>query len=221
MQPCMIHLHLISLVGLQVRVSSPDPLGMPPGMSMQGWEDQLVAELESTIRSTGAETIGAMIAEPVMGAGGVIVPPPGYIKRVRDTCAAHDIIFIADEVVTAFGRLGHYFASESVFGTVPDMICFAKGVTSGYQPLGGVLIADSLLDSMAGGDAQFLTGFTYSGHPVACAAALANIAIFEKDRLLDHVLTVGPYFQAKLRAELAPLPIVISVRGLGAPVFLL
>ena len=101
----------------------------------------LVQNLEEAINERGAEHIGCMIAEPIMGAGGCIVPPPGYLRRCQQLCRANDIIFIADEVVTAFGRLGHYFASEAVFGIEPDIICFAKGVTSGYQPLGGLLIS--------------------------------------------------------------------------------
>ena len=161
------------------RLSNPDPLGRPAGATLQEWEDQLVVELEATIAERGAETIGAMIAEPIMGAGGVIVAPPGYLRRCQQICTANDIAFIADEVVTAFGRLGHYFASADVFGMEPDIICFAKGVTSGYQPLGGLLISDRFLEALDAQGGMFNTGFTYSGHPVrttrprAAAAAAA------------------------------------------------
>lgn len=191
----------------------PDPNDAPDGATLQEWEDLLVENLEAVISEKGAENIGSMIAEPIMGAGGVIVPPPGYLQRCQRVCTANDIVFIADEVVTAFGRLGHYFASEAVFGIEPDIICFAKGVTSGYQPLGGLLISDRMLAALDTEGSKFTTGFTYSGHPVACAAALANLQIYEDDKLLEHVQRTAPYFQSKLRQELEPLPLV-STSGL-------
>jgi adenosylmethionine-8-amino-7-oxononanoate aminotransferase len=191
----------------------PDPNDAPDGATLQEWEDLLVENLEAVISEKGAENIGSMIAEPIMGAGGVIVPPPGYLQRCQRVCTANDIVFIADEVVTAFGRLGHYFASEAVFGIEPDIICFAKGVTSGYQPLGGLLISDRMLAALDTEGSKFTTGFTYSGHPVACSAALANLQIYEDDKLLEHVQRTAPYFQSKLRQELEPLPLV-STSGL-------
>jgi adenosylmethionine-8-amino-7-oxononanoate aminotransferase len=124
------------------------------------------------------------------------------------------VLYISDEVVTAFGRLGHFFASEDVFGIVPDMIVTAKGLTSGYQPLGACIFSDRIYDAMsqADPDGWFTNGFTYSGHPVACAAGLANIAIMERENICGHVQKVGPYFEKKLN-ELLDLPIVGQVRG--------
>jgi len=149
-----------------------------------------------------------------MGAGGVIVAPDGYLKRMYDVCKKNDILYVSDEVVTAFGRLGHWFASEDEFGIVPDMITSAKGLTSGYQPLGALLFSDDIWDVLNERDSGrcFAHGFTYSGHPVACAAALKNIEIMEKEKLLENVKEVGPYFEQQLRT-LEDLPIVGQVRG--------
>jgi adenosylmethionine-8-amino-7-oxononanoate aminotransferase len=132
-------------------------------------------------------------------------------------CRKYDVLTISDEVVTAFGRLGHFFASEAVFGIVPDIIIVAKGITSGYLPLGAVLISDRLIARLSDEKADsgiFANGFTYSGHPVACAAALKNIEIMERDKLLEHAREVGPYLQARL-GELREIAIVGDVRGLG------
>ena len=221
--------HMDQATEMVARLQCPDPNDAPEGATLQEWEDILVANLEAVIAERGAENIGAMIAEPIMGAGGVIVPPPGYLRRCQRVCTALDIVFIADEVVTAFGRLGHYFASEAVFGIEPDIICFAKGVrgiavacanttaddklavpqvTSGYIPLGGLLISDRMLAALDTDGSMFTSGFTYSGHPVACAAALANLKILEDDKLLEHVRRTGSYFQRKLREQLEPLPLV-------------
>ena len=122
-----------------------------------------------------------------MGSGGVIVPPAGFQKRMHEVCQKHDMLYISDEVVTAFGRLGHFFASEDVFGFVPDIISLAKGISSAYVPLGAMLLSDRLLAGFVGEGAKetgFYHGFTYSGHPVACAAALKNIELMEQER--DH-----------------------------------
>jgi len=148
---------------------------------------------------------------------GVIIPPDGYFKRCHDACKRHDILFIADEVVTSFGRLGHYFASEDVFGVVPDMITTAKGLTSGYLPMGALLISDRLMDDIGKSSNEpraFTSGFTYSGHPVSAACAMANIDIFEKDDLLAHVRDIAPYF-AEAMGTLRDLPEVTDVRVIG------
>ena len=131
-------------------------------------------------------------------------------------CRKFDIIYISDEVVTAFGRLGHYFSSEAVFGIQPDIITCAKGITSGYVPLGAFLVSDRLIDDIqkAESGACFSNGFTYSGHPVACAAALKNLEIMEREGILEHVREVAPYFQQQLQT-LRELPVVADVRGLG------
>ncbi|GAA6154213.1 aminotransferase [Pseudoteredinibacter isoporae] len=184
------------------------------GQSEAEFVDELVTEFEDKIAELGADNVAAFFAEPIMGAGGVIVAPEGYLKRMYDVCKKNDILFVADEVVTAFGRLGHWFASESEFGIVPDMITSAKGLTSGYQPLGALLFSDTIWDVLNAEDSGrcFAHGFTYSGHPVACAAALKNIEILEKEKLLENVMEVGPYFEQQLKT-LEDLPIVGQVRG--------
>jgi len=201
---------------LVVKLSCPDPFRRPEGMSVEAFCDFLVEEFRRVIEEKGAERIGAFIAEPVMASGGVIVPPPGYLKRMQDLCRQNDILFIADEVVTAFGRLGHVFASEAVFGIEPDMITFAKGVTSGYFPLGGVMIAGRLFEELRRSnhsEAMFAHGLTYSSHPVGCAVALKNLDILEGG-LLAHARAVSGHFQQSLKA-LEDLPLVGEVRGLG------
>jgi putrescine aminotransferase len=179
--------------------------------------DFLVAELEDKILELGPENVMCFIAEPVLGSGGVIVPPEGYNRRCWEVVKRHGITYIADEVVTAFGRLGHWFASESVFGVVPDIIIFAKGVTSGYLPLGGYAVSDAFLDRISGDNARgniYSNGYTWSANPVSCAAALASWDIIEREGLLAHVREVAPYFQQQLRT-LQDLPLVAEVRGTG------
>jgi len=198
-------------------IGSPNPYRRPESMSVETFCDQRIAELEDKILELGPHKVAAFIAEPILASGGVIVPPPGYHKRSLEICHKYEVLYIADEVVTAFGRLGHYFASEAVFGVVPDIITVAKGITSGYVPLGAVLISDRLIRKLGGDEADtatFANGFTYSGHPMACAAALKNIEIMDRDGILEHVREIGPYFQARLR-ELADMPIVGEVRGMG------
>ncbi|WP_240722647.1 aminotransferase [Poseidonocella sp. HB161398] len=177
---------------------------------------RLMAEMKAEIARIGAGNIAAFVAEPILASGGVLVPPPGYQKATRALCAAHGILYISDEVVTGFGRLGHFFASEARFGIVPDMIITAKGITSGYQPLGAVLVSDRIANAIgANAPAEkpvFSNGYTYSGHPVACAVALKNIEIMQREDICGHVREVGPYFIEKLRA-LSSSPIVYTVRG--------
>lgn len=193
-----------------------NPYRRPEGMSVEEWCDEKVADLERMIETVGAENIGAFIAEPILASGGVIVPPPGYHKRTFDVCKANDILYISDEVVTGFGRLGHWFSSEEVFGIQPDMITCAKGLTSGYLPLGACLISDRVMENCADPDepALFSNGYTYSAHPVSCAAALKNIEIMERENILAHVRKVSPYFQKRLR-DLARFDIVGDARGMG------
>ncbi len=198
-------------------LASPNPFRRPEGMTPEEFRDARVKELEDKILELGPERVGAFIAEPILASGGVVVPPPGYQKACLEVCRRHDVLYISDEVVTAFGRLGHMFASEPVFDIVPDMITCAKGLTSGYVPLGALLISDRLLEQLRGDEdhsAYFSNGFTYSGHPVSCAAAIENIDIIERENLLEHARDVGPYFQAQLRT-LEDLPLVAEVRGLG------
>lgn len=199
------------------RISSPNTYRRPAGLSEADFLKRLVTEFEAKIQEIGPDKVAAFIAEPIQASGGVVVPPEGYFKAFWEVCKKHDILFIADEVVTAFGRLGHWFASESVFGVTPDIITCAKGLTSGYLPLGATLISDRLVQAISGEKGQgvtFFHGFTYFGHPVASAVALKNIEIFEREHLLEHVRELTPYFQGQLR-ELRDIPIVGDVRGLG------
>ncbi|HXU57936.1 MAG TPA: aminotransferase class III-fold pyridoxal phosphate-dependent enzyme, partial [Verrucomicrobiae bacterium] len=147
--------------------------------------------------------------------GGVIVPPKGYQRRTWEVCRKYDVLYISDEVVTGFGRLGEIFASEPVFDIVPDIITSAKGLTSGYVPLGAFFVSDRLYDRLTGPEGKgkyFTNGFTYSAHPVACAAGLKNLEIIERENILDHVRRTGPYFMERLKT-LLDLPIVGDVRG--------
>ena len=194
-------------------LTPPNPYRRPEGMSEAAFCDMLVAEFEALIARVGADRIGGFIAEPIQASGGVIVPPEGYLRRMWEICQRHDILFIADEVVTAYGRLGHWFASEAEFGVVPDMITCAKGLTSGYLPLGALIFSDRIWEAMAAkGERWFTTGFTYSGHPVSCAAALKSIEIIETEGLLENAATVGDYFLDRLKG-LEALPLVGQVRG--------
>ncbi|MBE2275896.1 MAG: aminotransferase [Rhodobacteraceae bacterium] len=196
-------------------LTCPDPWRRPEGMTEAGFCDALVAEFEALIERVGADRIGGFIAEPIQASGGVIVPPETYLARMVAVCRRHDILFVADEVVTGFGRLGHWFAAEACFGAMPDIICTAKGLTSGYVPLGAVIFSDRIWQAMAaGGHRWFTSGLTYSGHPVAAAAALKNIEIIEREDLLAQAARVGRYFQDRL-AGLADLPLVGQVRGQG------
>ncbi|NBO21499.1 MAG: aminotransferase, partial [Rhodobacteraceae bacterium] len=194
-------------------LSVPNPYRRPAGMSEAAFTDHLVAEFEDLIARVGADRIGGFFAEPIQASGGVIVPPAGYLPRMAEICRRHDILFVADEVVTAFGRLGHWFASLDEFGIQPDIICTAKGLTSGYIPLGAVIFSDRIWQAMAEGGARWFTsGLTYSGHPVACAAGLKNIEIMESEGLLANAARVGQYFEDRLQ-PLESLPLVGQVRG--------
>tara|TARA_B100000795_G_scaffold269536_1_gene259215 strand:- start:9329 stop:10714 length:1386 start_codon:yes stop_codon:yes gene_type:complete len=179
--------------------------------------DFLVDELEQKILELGPDNVMCFIAEPILASGGVIVPPANYNYRCWQMVKKYGITYIADEVVTAFGRLGHWFASEKVFGIVPDIIIFAKGVTSGYLPLGGYAVSEAFLASFSGDNAEgclYSNGYTWGGSPVACAAALASWDIIENEHLLDRVLEIGPYFQQQLQT-LLDIPLVGNVRGEG------
>ncbi|MBO66805.1 MAG: aspartate aminotransferase family protein [Acidiferrobacteraceae bacterium] len=198
-------------------LTSPNPYRMPKNMDEKDFVNHLLRELEETILDIGPNKVAAFIAEPILASGGVIVPPAGYHMGCLQICRQYDVLYISDEVVTGFGRLGHWFASEEVFGIVPDIITTAKGITSSYAPLGAVLISDRLInevDSLSTNTSIFANGFTYSGHPVACAAALANIEIIQEENLLENARNVGCYMQEKLKS-LIDLPIVGDIRGLG------
>lgn len=196
-------------------LSSPNFYRYGGEMTEQEFADHLVAEFEDKVAELGGpDKVAGFFAEPVMGSGGVVVPPADYLQRINRFCRDHDILYVSDEVVTGFGRLGEWFVSESMFGLEPDMITSAKGLTSGYLPLGATLMTDELYDVIAEPGHGFFygVGHTYSGHPVSCAAGLKNIEIIEREGLLDHVRDVGPYFLDQLET-LRDLPMVGDVRG--------
>lgn len=182
------------------------------GMTEAEFLEALLADAKARIEQLGAENIACFIAEPIQGAGGLIVPPEGYHSKMGVLCRDYDIKYITDEVVTAFGRLGHYFASKDVFGVQPDIITTAKGLTSGYQPLSATIISDEIHEVISSEGAMFLHGMTYSGHPVASAAALANIALMERDQIPQRVRLTGKRFENNLRG-LEDLDLVGEVRG--------
>jgi len=194
-------------------LTSPNFYRAPEGLDEGQFCDYLVDEMEAKINEIGADNIAAFYAEPILGSGGVIVPPENYNRRTWELCQKYDIVYVADEVVTGFGRLGHWFVSKDMFDVQPDIICCAKGLTSAYLPLGAAIFSDRIYDVL-GNDADrwFTGGFTYSGHPVSCAAALKNIEIMEREKLFDNVIEVGAYFEEQLHT-LLDLPIVGDIRG--------
>ncbi len=170
-------------------------------------------DIEARIVMEGPGTVACVILEPVQNTGGALVPPPGYWQRVREICDRHGVLLVSDEVICAFGRLGHWFGCDR-FGYQPDMIVFAKGVTSGYAPLGGVIASDRLAAPFLEGGRVFLHGLTFGGHPVSCAVALANIDLMEREGINANVLANEPLFD-EVMARIAELPIVGQVRGCG------
>jgi adenosylmethionine-8-amino-7-oxononanoate aminotransferase len=170
-------------------------------------------EIERAIVREGPETVAAVFLEPVQNSGGCFVPPPGYFQRVREICDKYGVLLVSDEVICAFGRLGEWFGAER-FSYQPDMITIAKGMTSGYAPIGAMLASDRLIEPFLHGDASFLHGITFGGHPVSCAVALANLDVFEREGLLEHVRSNRDAFRSTIE-KLTDLPIVGDVRGDG------
>lgn len=199
------------------KIASPYPYRAPEGLEGDDFLDYLVDDLERAITRLGADNIACFILEPVLGAGGVIVPPDGYHARMVEVCRANDILVIADEVVTGFGRLGHFMAAEPVFGMEADMVTLGKGISSAYLPLAATLVSNRIHDAISSSDDPdqvYAHGFTHSGHPVCCAAGLTNIDILERENICDHVTRVGAGFQAGLRG-LSGSALVGDVRGMG------
>ena len=171
-------------------------------------------DIERLILAEGPETVAMVIMEPVQNTGGALTPPEGYWRRVREICDRHGVLLVSDEVICAFGRLGHMFGCDR-YGYLPDMITFAKGVTSGYAPLGGVIVSDRVAAPFVEDEGRmYMHGLTFGGHPVSCAVALANIDILENEDICGNVLRNEPLFD-DVMAELATLPIVGDVRGSG------
>jgi len=187
------------------------------GESERDFAKRCAAELERLILDEGPETVAAFIAEPVMGTGGLIPPPEGYWDEIQAVLKKYDVLLIADEVVTGFGRLGTWFGSD-YFGMRPDLITVAKGLTSAYLPLSGVIIGERVWQALEQGSEQFGAighGWTYSAHPTCVAAALANLEIIEREDLLANVRDVGPYLLRSLKEAVADHPLVGEVRGVG------
>jgi adenosylmethionine-8-amino-7-oxononanoate aminotransferase len=202
------------LVPGSVRVANTNFYRAPEhGDDLEAFGQWAANDIEARIEMEGPDTVAAVFLEPVQNSGGCFPPPPGYFQRVREICDRHGVLLVSDEVICAFGRLGSWFGSEH-FGYQPDMITCAKGLTSGYSPLGAVLVSDRLMEPFLTGQASFSHGFTFGGHPVSTAVALANLDLFEKEDLVGNANRRASDFRAVLDG-LRDLPIVGDVRGEG------
>jgi putrescine aminotransferase len=196
-----------------VHIPQPYWFGEGGEMSPEAFGIWAADQLEAKILEVGEENVAAFIAEPIQGAGGVIIPPASYWPRIKEILAKYDILFVADEVICGFGRTGEWFGSD-YYDLAPDMMTIAKGLTSGYVPMGGLIVSDKVFAVInEGGD--FNHGFTYSGHPVAAAVGLENLRILKEEGIVEAVKNdTGPYLQQRL-GELAAHPLVGEVRGVG------
>ena len=175
---------------------------------------RIARQLAAAIEEAGEDNVAAFIAEPVQGAGGAVIPPDTYWPEIQRICDEYGILLVADEVICGFGRLGEWFGSQH-YGIRPDLMSFAKGITSGYQPLGGVLVGDKVGDVLVAKGGEFYHGFTYSGHPVACAVARATLDVMRRERIVERVRdAVIPAFSSRFR-KLAEHPLVGEVRSAG------
>ena len=189
----------------------------PYNTDLKAWGRYCADRIAEAIEFEGPDTVCAVFLEPVQNAGGCFPPPPGYFERVREICDEYDVLLVSDEVICAFGRIGSMFACSSDlgdFGYVPDIITCAKGMSSGYSPIGAMIASDRLFEPFNDGKTTFGHGYTFGGHPVSAAVALANLDIFEREGINDHVKTNAPIFRATLE-QLLELPIVGDVRGEG------
>ena len=193
-----------------LHAAAPDPYRAPAGVAAGR---HYIDQLEALLAEVGAETVAAVVAEPVQGAGGLIIPPADYFPLLRALCDRHGILLIADEVITGFGRTGRWFALEH-WGVSPDLMIFAKGVTSGYLPLSGVMLSRRVHDRLRSLKGVLNHGQTYSGHPAACAVGLRNLRIIEEEHLVERVAQLGPVLLQKLQ-RLKRHPLVGDIRGLG------
>ncbi len=196
-----------------VHINAPHAYRLGDGLSEAEFVAKLVEELEATIAREGADQIAAFIGEPVQGAGGVVPPPQSYWTAIAEVLRRHDILLIADEVITGFGRTGTMFGVQQ-YGVQPDIVSLAKGITSGYVPLGAVGVTDAINERLSEPDRLFMHGFTYSGHPVACAVGLANVAIIENEDLPANAAVRGEQLLAGLH-DLGNHPHIGNVRGKG------
>jgi len=195
-------------------IPAPDPYHYPQPADGTSLGIAAANELEQEILKQGAETVAMFIAEPVQGAGGVIVPPDDYFPRIREICNKYEVLFVADEVITGFGRTGKMFALEH-YGVQPDLVQFAKSITSGYLPLGGIGISDEIAETIRNSDKPWMHAYTYSGHPTTCAVGLATLDFVAKHDLPAQAASKGDYLLAKLHSELGGHPHVGNVRGKG------
>ena len=195
-------------------IPSPDPYRYPVPEDGSSQGIAAANELEKEILKLGPETVAMFIAEPVQGAGGVIVPQDDYFPRIREICDQYDVLLVADEVITGFGRTGKMFALDH-YGVQPDLIQFAKAITSGYLPLGGIGMSDEIAEAVKASDKPWMHAYTYSGHPTTCAVGLATLDIIEKEDLPGQAASKGAYLLEKLHAELDGHPHVGEVRGKG------
>ena len=209
-----MHEQLVLPVPGIVHIEQPYQFELGADMSAEAFGLQQARLLEQKILEIGVDKVAAFLAEPVQGAGGVIIPPESYWPEIQRICDEYGILLVADEVITAFGRLGEWFGSTH-FGIRPDLISFAKGVTSGYLPLGGALVSDRVADVIIEKGGEFAHGYTYSGHPVTCAVALTNLRIMQTEGIVERVKNdAAPYFNQRW-ASLAEHPIVGEARSLG------
>ena len=190
-----------------------DEMGAGLGDDVEKFGLWAANRIEEMIQFEGPETVAAVFLEPVQNSGGCFPPPPGYFARVREICDQYDVLLVADEVITAFGRIGNMFASTT-FGIEPDMITCAKGMTSGYSPIGATIISDRIYEPFKHGETSFYHGYTFGGHPVSSAVALANLDIFDEEGINENVRTNSPILRSTLE-KLNDLPIVGDVRGDG------
>ena len=187
------------------------------GESEREFSSRLASELDAQIVEEGPETVAAFFAEPIMGVGGVILPPEGYFEEIQRVLKKHDVLLVADEVICGFGRTGNMWGSQTV-GMHPDMLITAKALSASYLPISGVMVNQKVYDALESGSDQvglFAHGMTYTGHPVSAAVALECLKIYEEDDILSHVRMVGPLLQEGLRERVAPHPLVGEVRGIG------
>ena len=197
-----------------IHIGQPYTFEQPADIDIEKFGVDVANQLEQKIQELGEERVAAFVAEPIQGAGGVIVPPASYWPQVKKTCQKYDILLVADEVICGFGRLGEWFGSD-YYNLEPDLMPIAKGLSSGYLPIGGVMISKRVSKLLSEKGEEFTHGFTYSGHPAACAVATANIKILQQENLVNRVKDdVGPYLQNRWR-ELENHPLVGEVRGTG------
>lgn len=197
-----------------VHIEQPYHFGNAPDMDPGEYGIKAARELEKKIDEVGECNVAAFIAEPIQGAGGVIIPPETYWPEIKRICAEREILLVADEVICGFGRLGTWFGSQ-YYGVEPDLMPIAKGMSSGYMPIGGVMVSDRVADVVINEGGEFFHGYTYSGHPVAAAVAAANIRILRDERIVERCAEeVAPYLQRRWR-ELGEHPLVAEVRGVG------